>query len=72
MRYGPDDTFWFVTNPKPDEKLEDMVFEAPLRDIALWLDENPALFTDQQEARREAYGRLTTTWVYQAMKGPRS
>ena len=65
MRYGPDDKFWVVIDPKPSSALEDLVFEASLRDLdlqfrgGLQIDENPTLFTDRKEARLEAYGRLT-------------
>ena len=35
MRYGPDDKFWVVVDPKPRSTLEDLVFEASLRDLEL-------------------------------------
>ncbi len=65
MRCGPDDKFWVVVDPKPYSTLDDLVFEASLRDLelqfrgGLQIDENPTLFTDRQEARHEAYGPLT-------------
>lgn len=73
MRYGPDDKFWVVVDPKPHGTLDDLVFEASLRDLELQLrgglqmDENPTLFTDRQEARLEAYGRLTAMRASQAI-----
>ena len=73
MRYGPDDKFWVVVDPKPRSTLEDLVFEASLRDLelqfkgGLQIDENPTLFTDRQEARLEAYGRLTAMRASQAI-----
>ena len=73
MRYGPDDKFWVVVDPKPHSTLEDLVFEASLRDLelqfkgGLQIDENPTLFTDRQEARLEAYGRLTAMRASQAI-----
>ena len=35
MRYGPDDKFWVVVDPKPDSTLDDLVFKASLRDLEL-------------------------------------
>ena len=73
MRYGPDDKFWVVTDPKPHSTLDDLVFEASLRDLemqfrgGLQIEENPTLFTDRQEARIEAYGRLTAMRASQAI-----
>ena len=73
MRYGPDDKFWVVVDPKPHGTLDDLVFEASLRDLelqfrgGLQIDENPTLFTDRQEARLEAYGRLTAMRASQAI-----
>ena len=73
MRYGPDDKFWVVVDPKPNSTLDDLVFEASLRDLelqfrgGLQIDENPTLFTDRQEARIEAYGRLTAMRASQAI-----
>jgi len=73
MRYGPDDKFWVVVDPKQHSTLEDLVFEASLRDLdlqfkgGLQIDENPTLFTDRQEARLEAYGRLTAMRASQAI-----
>ena len=73
MRYGPDDKFWVVVDPKPNSTLDDLVFEASLRDLelqfrgGLQIDENPTLFTDRQEARLEAYGRLTAMRASQAI-----
>jgi len=73
MRYGPTDKFWVVVDPKPQSTLDDLVFEASLRDLGLQfrgglqIDENPTLFTDRQEARLEAYGRLTAMRASQAI-----
>ena len=73
MRYGPDDKFWVVVDPKPNSTLDDLVFEASLRDLelqfrgGLQIDESPTLFTDRQEARLEAYGRLTAMRASQAI-----
>jgi hypothetical protein len=73
MRYGPDEKFWVVVDPKPTSTLEDLVFEASLRDLdlqfkgGLQIDENPTLFTDRQEAHLEAYGRLTAMRANQAI-----
>jgi hypothetical protein len=35
MRFGPDHKFWIVIDPKPDSELEDIVFQASLRDLQL-------------------------------------
>ncbi len=65
MRFGPDDDFWVVVDPAPESQLEDMVFRASLRRLelqfkgGLTMDRNPTLFTDENEARVEALGRLT-------------
>lgn len=73
MRYGPDDKFWVVIDPKDNCELEDIVFQASLRDLdlqfkgGLQIEENPTLFTDEQEARYEAYGRLTAIRASQAI-----
>ena len=73
MRYGPDHKFWVVVDPTPHSTLDDIVFEASLRDLdlqfkgGLQIDENPTLITDRQEARLEAYGRLTALRASQAI-----
>lgn len=73
MRYGPDTKFWVVIDPKPNSTLDDLVYEASLRDLdlqfkgGLQIDENPTLFTHRQEARLEAYGRLTAMRASQAI-----
>ncbi len=73
MRYGPDDKFWVVIDPNDNSELGDIVFQASLRDLdlqfkgGLQIDENPTLFTDEKEARYEAYGRLTAMRASQAI-----
>ena len=73
MRYGPDDKFWVVIDPNKDSELDDIVFQASLRDLdlqfkgGLKIEENPTLFTDEQEAMHEAYGRLTAMRAQQAI-----
>jgi len=65
MRFGPDDRFWVVVDPTPESEEGDCVFEASLRKLdlqfkgGLTIDRNPTLFTDENEARIEAFGRLT-------------
>ena len=65
MRFGPDDDFWVVVDPTPESQLEDVVFRATLRRLelqfkgGLTMDRNPTLFTDEKEAKVEAFGRLT-------------
>ncbi len=73
MRYGPDDKFWVVVDPKPHSTLEDLMFRASLRDLelqfkgGLQIEENPTLFTDEQAAKYEAYGRMTAMRASQAI-----
>ena len=73
MRFGPEDKFWVVVDPKEHSRQEDIVFQASLRDLELQLrggltiEENPTLFTDEQEAELEAYGRLTAMRAAQAI-----
>jgi hypothetical protein len=73
MRYGPDDKFWVVVDPKPRSKEEDVIFEASLKDLelqfkgGLTIDENPTLFTDEHEAKYEAFGRITAMRAGQAI-----
>lgn len=35
MRYGPDDKFWVVIDPKDNCELEDIIFQASLQDLHL-------------------------------------
>ncbi len=73
MRYGPGDKFWVVVDPTPDSTTEDILFQASLKDLdlqfkgGLTIEENPTLFTDEQEARYEAFGRLTALRAAQAI-----
>ncbi len=73
MRYGPDDKFWVVIDPNKDSELEDIVFHASLRDLdlqfkgGLQIEENPTLFTDEKEAKYEAFGRLTAMRASQSI-----
>ena len=73
MRYGPDDKFWVVVDPKPHSTLDDLMFRASLRDLelqfkgGLQIEENPTLFTDEQGAKYETYGRLTAMRASQAI-----
>ncbi len=71
MRIGPDEKLWVVVDPKPTSTEADMCFRASLRDLelqfrgGLTMAENPTLFTDEREAKMEAYGRLTAMRVAQ-------
>jgi hypothetical protein len=64
MRFGPDDKFWVVTDPTAKSEIQDILFQASLRELELQFkgglttDENPTLFTDKAEAEVEARGRL--------------
>jgi len=33
MRYGPNDKFWVVVDPTPDSTIEDILFQASLKDL---------------------------------------
>lgn len=65
MRYGPQEKFWVVVDPTEHSTLEDIVFQASLKDLelqfkgGLTIEQNPTLFTEHREAEIEAYGRLT-------------
>ena len=73
MRYGPNDKFWVVVDPTPDSTMEDILFQASLKDLdlqfkgGLKIEENPTLFTDEQEAKYEAFGRITAMRAGQAI-----
>lgn len=73
MRFGPHEKFWVVVDPNEHSTLEDIVFEASLKDLdlqfkgGLKIEENPTLFTERQEAEIEAYGRLTALRATQAI-----
>lgn len=73
MRFGPDDRFWVVTDPTPESRMEDIVFQASLRQLelqfkgGLTMDRNPTLFTEKNEADIEAYGRLVAARAARAI-----
>jgi len=64
MRLGPDDTFWVVTDASPESELDDLIFQTSLRGLelqfrgGLTMAIKPTIFTEEAEARIEAYGRL--------------
>ncbi len=65
MRFGPDDTFWVVTDPTQESEEADILFEASVRRLELQfkgglpMDQQPTIFTDEKAAKIEAFGRLT-------------
>jgi hypothetical protein len=65
MRLGLDDQFWLVTDPTRESEEGDCVFETSLRKLdlqfkgGLTMDRNPTIFTRENEARVEAFGRMT-------------
>ncbi|MBI2192050.1 MAG: hypothetical protein HYU36_08705 [Planctomycetes bacterium] len=73
MRFGPDDKFWVVVDPTPVSELGDILFETTLHGLelqfkgGLTMAQNPTIFTDQQEAKYEAFGRLTAMRAAQAV-----
>lgn len=76
MRYGPDDTFWLVTDPTATSTLEDILCETSLRELelqfrgGLTMDRDPTIFTDRQEAEREAGRRLVAARAAAAILRP--
>ena len=64
MRLDIDDRFWIVVNPTPEGPENNIVLGTSLRHLkrqfegTLPMDRNPTLFTDENEARTEALGRL--------------
>jgi len=73
MKYGVEDRFWVVVSPKPHSTLEDILFQASLKDLelqfkgGLTIEDNPTLFTDHWEAEVEAYGRFIAMKATQAI-----
>ena len=73
MRYGPDHKFWVVTDPKSSSSLDDILFQASLKDLELQfrgglsIDENPTLFTERDEAEAEVHGRFVAMRATQAI-----
>jgi len=74
MRIGPDDRFTLVCDPTPESELADILFETTLRGLerqfkgGLTMAQNPTIFTDPQEAKYEAFGRLTAMRAAQAVR----
>ncbi len=74
MRFGPEDKFWVVTDPAPESELGDILFQASLKDLevqfkgGLTMDQHPTLFTEKEEAEREAQARLIARNVTQAFR----
>ncbi len=64
MRFGPGDTLWLVTDPRPTSELGDILSETTMEDLylqfrgGLTMDRRPTLFTEKAEAEIEAYGRM--------------
>jgi len=73
MRYGLDDKFWVVTDPALQSELGDILFETSLRELELHFkggltaENNPTLFTDEEEAGGEARARLTARQAAQSI-----
>ena len=74
MRYGPTDKFWVVVDAMPNATDGENVFQASLRDLelqfkgGLTMAQNPTLFTDEKDARMEAFGRLTAMRAKRAIE----
>lgn len=73
MQYGPDYKFWVVVDARTRSELADVLFQASLADLELQFkgglraEENPTLFTDQEEAEAEARRRLVARHVFDAV-----
>ena len=74
MRFGPSDKFWVVVDTTPNATDGENVFQASLRDLelqfkgGLTMAQNPTLFTDEKDARMEAFGRLTAMRAKRAIE----
>jgi len=74
MRIGPDEQLWFVLDPTPGCEHGEYVLHASLRDLeflfkdGLTMAQNPTLFTDEKEAKVEAFGRLSAMRVKQVIE----
>jgi hypothetical protein len=66
MKYGPDDSFWYVTDPGDESEMGDILFETSLRGLelqfkgGLTIDSHPTIFSTKAEAEIEAYGRMVS------------
>jgi len=73
MRFGPEDKLWVVTDPTRESELGDVCFETTVRGLLLQLkggldiERNVTLFTDENEAKVEGFGRLTAMRASQAI-----
>ena len=73
VKLGTDTKVWVVVDPTERSEMADICFEASLRKLELQFrggltcEQNPALFTDREEAETEAYGRLVAARVSQAL-----
>ena len=73
MRFGPEDKLWVVTDPTRESETGDVCFETTVRGLLLQLkggleiERHVTLFTEEKEARVEAFGRLTAMRASQAI-----
>jgi len=75
MRIGPDTAIFLVTDPATTESdTTNLVYETTLRGLelqfkgGLTMAQNPTLFTDEKEAKIEAFGRLTAMRAKRAIE----
>jgi hypothetical protein len=74
MRYGPNDTFWVVTDPGPEATLDDILFETTLAGFdrqlkgGLTMADEPTIFTDRDEAEADARWRLMARRLHEELK----
>lgn len=64
MRFGPNDKWWVVTDPRPTSELGDILFESTLDDLyhqfkgGLTMVQQPTLYTKRAEAWLDANARI--------------
>jgi hypothetical protein len=74
MRSGPDSKLFLVTDPTSESETADVVYETTLRGLelqfkgGLTMAQNPTLFTDEKEAKIEAFGRVTAMRAKRAIE----
>lgn len=73
MRFGPHDKFHVVVDPSPTSQLGDFFFETTLTGLELQfrgglsMAQNPAIFSDREEAEHEARNRPVALRAAQAV-----
>ena len=74
MRFGPTDRFWIALDPTPGYEYGEYLLHVSLSDLeflfegGLTMARNPTLFTDEKEAKVEAFARLTAMRTKRAIE----